>query len=32
MQGVIKSYDPQSRTGVVVDDVDRSEYLSLIHI
>ena len=26
MQGVIKSYDPQSRTGVVVDDVDRSEY------
>ena len=26
VQGVIKSYDPQSRTGVVVDDVDRSEY------
>ena len=26
MQGVIKSYDPQSRTGVVVDDVDCAEY------
>ena len=26
MQGVIKSYDPQSRTGVVVDDVDRAEH------
>ena len=26
MQGVIKSYDPQSRTGVVVDDVGRAEY------
>ena len=26
MQGVIKSYDPQSKTGVVVDDVDRDEH------
>ena len=26
MQGVIKSYDPQTRTGVVVDDVDRAEH------
>jgi len=26
VQGVIKSYDPQSRTGVVVDDVGRAEY------
>ena len=26
MQGVIKSYDPKSATGVVVDDVGRSEY------
>jgi CspA family cold shock protein len=26
MQGVIKSYDPGSRDGVVVDDTDRSEY------
>ncbi|MDE0872705.1 MAG: hypothetical protein OSA88_02385 [Acidimicrobiales bacterium] len=26
MQGVIKSYDPQSKTGVVVDDVGRAEY------
>ena len=26
MQGVIKSYDPQSKTGVVVEDVDRTEY------
>ena len=25
MQGVIKSYDPQSKTGVVVDDVARDE-------
>ena len=26
MQGVVKSYDPQSKTGVVVDDVGRVEY------
>ena len=26
MQGVVKSYDPQSKTGVVVNDVDRDEY------
>ena len=26
MQGVIKSYDPQSKTGVVVDDVGRDEH------
>lgn len=26
MQGVIKSYDPQSCTGVVIDDVHRVEY------
>ena len=26
MQGVVKSYDPQSKTGVVVDDVDRTEH------
>jgi len=26
VQGVIKSYDPQSKTGVVVEDVDRTEY------
>ena len=26
LQGVIKSYDPQTRTGVVVDDVDRAEH------
>ena len=26
MQGVIKSYDPQTKTGVVVDDVARTEY------
>ena len=26
MQGVIKSYDPQSQTGVVVDDIDRDEH------
>jgi|TARA_Y100000768_G_scaffold118094_1_gene87239 CspA family cold shock protein len=26
MQGVVKSYDPQSKTGVVVNDVDRAEY------
>ena len=26
MQGVIKSYDPLTRTGVVVDDVDRAEH------
>ena len=26
MQGVIKSYDPQSKTGVVVDDVYRDEH------
>lgn len=26
MQGVVKSYDPQSKTGVVVNDVDRVEY------
>ena len=26
MQGVIKAYDPQSKTGVVVEDVDRTEY------
>jgi len=26
VQGVIKSYDPQTKTGVVVDDVARTEY------
>jgi CspA family cold shock protein len=26
MQGVIKSYDPQTREGIVVRDTDRSEY------
>ena len=26
MQGVIKSYDPASRVGVVTDDVTRAEY------
>lgn len=26
MQGVIKSYDPVTRAGVVVRDTDRSEY------
>ncbi len=26
MQGVIKSYDPASRVGVVTDDVERAEY------
>ncbi|MBM45742.1 MAG: hypothetical protein CL458_05725 [Acidimicrobiaceae bacterium] len=26
MQGVVKSYDPQSKTGVVVNDLDRAEY------
>ena len=26
MQGVIKSYDPESRTGVVVDDRERVEH------
>lgn len=26
MQGVIKSYDPGTRLGVVVRDTDRSEY------
>jgi CspA family cold shock protein len=26
VQGVIKSYDPQSKTGAVVDDVGRAEY------
>ncbi len=26
MQGVIKSYDPGTRIGVVVRDVDRTEY------
>ncbi|MDP9403354.1 MAG: hypothetical protein M3P85_08460 [Actinomycetota bacterium] len=26
MQGVIKSYDPGTREGVVVRDIDRSEY------
>jgi len=26
VQGVVKSYDPQSKTGVLVDDVDRTEY------
>ncbi len=26
MQGVIKSYDPHSKAGVVVDDVDRNEH------
>lgn len=26
MQGVIKSYDPGSKEGVVVRDTDRSEY------
>ena len=26
MQGVIKSYDPGTREGVVVRDTDRSEY------
>jgi len=27
MQGVIKAYDPSTGEGVVVRDVDRSEYL-----
>lgn len=26
MQGVIKSYDPQSKTGAIVDDAGRAEY------
>ena len=26
MQGVVKSYEPQSKTGVLVADVDRTEY------
>jgi CspA family cold shock protein len=26
MQGVVKSYDPVTRAGVVVRDTDRSEY------
>jgi CspA family cold shock protein len=26
VQGVIKSYDPGTRAGVVIRDVDRSEY------
>jgi CspA family cold shock protein len=26
MQGVIKSYDPSTRAGIVVRDTDRSEY------
>lgn len=26
MQGVIKSYDPHSKSGIVVDDVDRNEH------
>ena len=26
MQGVIKSYDPDTKTGVVVDDRERVEY------
>ena len=26
MQGVVKSYDRQTKTGVVVDDVDRTEH------
>jgi CspA family cold shock protein len=26
VQGVVKSYDPQTKTGVVVDDVDRTEH------
>jgi cold shock CspA family protein len=26
MQGVVKSYDPVSRSGVLVRDTDRSEY------
>ena len=26
MQGVVKSYDPYTRAGVVVRDVDRGEY------
>jgi cold shock CspA family protein len=26
MQGVVKSYDPVSRAGVLVRDTDRSEY------
>lgn len=26
MQGVIKSYDPETKMGVVVRDTDRSEY------
>ena len=26
MQGVIKSYDPKSHMGVVVDDVNRAEH------
>lgn len=26
MQGVVKSYDPGTRTGVLVSDTDRAEY------
>ncbi len=26
MQGVIKSYDPRSKVGVLVDDINREEY------
>lgn len=26
MQGVVKSYDPGTRTGVVVSEADRAEY------
>ncbi len=26
MQGVIKSYDPRSKVGVLVDDIKREEY------
>lgn len=26
MQGVVKSYDPSTREGVVIRDTDRSEY------
>jgi CspA family cold shock protein len=26
VQGVIKSYDPQSKTGAIVDDAGRAEY------
>ena len=26
MQGVVKSYDPGTRTGVVVSEADRTEY------